>query len=255
MRLRKFSESILSKREDWNYEEILRDLNRVSPFSAVLWKGWGAPPERLIGREQSYHGGGRVIKIENDRGEINFRGSSLGLGLGSITKKLNMGTAPVFTTRSYIHAMFFGNPYAFIPAASYVTAHNPDVFDLISIKDPEKIDEFIKNYTFYNNKMPPTDAKDEVIVSTTKYWLVSISSLIYDTKGQLKTYKKAEEVVAYQDLKEVIVNYLKYTEWVIYKNIQSALDPEARLKEYERMGYPKEWVGRWERKLSKKQMS
>jgi len=253
MRLASFmKESILSKRGDWSYDEILKDLNGVPGNAPVLWKGWGAPPSRLIGQEQSYHGGGRAVKIKNDRGEINFRGSSLGAGLGSITKKLNMDTPPVFTTRSYVHAIFFGTPYVFIPTSSYVTCYNPDVFDLIQIKDPEEINSVLENYIYYNNKMPPADAKGEVIISTKEYWLVSIGSLIYDTKGQLKIFKRAEDVKTYQDVKEAIVNYLKYTEWVIYKNIQSALDPEARLKEYERMGYPKEWIARYERKLRQK---
>jgi hypothetical protein len=246
----RLKENILSKRTDWNYEEVLDDLRRVPGNARVLWKGWGSPPAVFVGVDQSYHGGGRIVKVNNDRGEKEFRGATLGAKtIPIVLQKLGLDTPPVFTTRSYPQAIFFGNPYIFVPSSSYTTCYNPDIFDLIQIKDPEKIEAARENYVFFKNKMPPNDADGEVIVSARRYWLVSVGSLIADTKGKLKTFTKTENVKTYSDASEVIINYLKFRKWVVFQDLQAAQNPENRIKEFEKFNYPTEWIKDWKKRL------
>jgi hypothetical protein len=236
MRLSGFiNEGVVSRRDEWNFDEVLDLLKKMDRSDPVLWKGWS--------KRSDFHGSGWMVKVKSDR--EGFRGSFLP-SAERVIEKLDLPGSPVFTTTDLPHSAFFGTPYVFIPIGPFTTFYNPEIWDLAQVKrndnlwksvDDDKINQVVGGYKV-SNKIPD-GAKGEVIVIVDYYWLLSVGSLINETKGKLKIISNTREVKKYGDVIEVMENYLKFYRWKLKKQIEN--DP-AFIRVIRTWNIPKEWI-------------
>lgn len=194
--------------------------------SSIIWRGF-----------KKKRTGDFIYKIINDRS--GFRGN-LEPKVQEVIDNLKLSSAPVFTTKEYNNARFFGDARVFIPDGDFISCMNPDVDDiLVSVREGD-INKIISGYLRYVNIIPSTKNWQELILSCKSYYLVSPQHmLILSSKGKYSTIKNIRDLKSYHDIIKLYNEYISYLKW--FYNMR--LKDNPKMKDYYQKNYPKDWFG------------
>lgn len=205
----------------------------------VVWRGFGVKPI-----SNSW-----IVKVTNEtRGGLGFRGGWAEEVI-EVLNLLELETAPVFVTKGYDNARFFGSPRIFVPIEPFVARYNPDIDDIMGIhkkwvnniqvggQDPTEV---AKGYVVSKNsfKAIPTAKWHESIVTTKEYYLTYPDQMLQmSKKGKFVTIKDSKDIKKYSDVVKVYNEWIAYTKW--FARMRAKQNPLV-LKSY-REQYPPEW--------------
>lgn len=223
------------------FEDAIQCIKKFNLWNDdIVWRGFGS--------KAIY---GYILKISNDRS--GFRSSWNEVVL-EIMKQLGI-TSPIFTTKTFNNARFFGTPRVFIPKDNFKTYVNPNVPDLRDISDrvtihstkgieeryPRNPIEVAKEFIQIQNGFPNTLKTDwqEMIITTSEYYLISPQSLIdFSKKGRYSKIKNISEIDKYNDVVVLYNQWKAYNKWFI----NARLKDNPNLLKYYSENYPKEWL-------------
>lgn len=191
--------------------------------SPVVWRGFNAKKR------------GAISFVTNER--MGYKGNIIDK-VGNVINGLNLKYQPVFTTKDYNNARFFGNPCIFIPNDTFEVYVNSEINDVMSIKSSDKsIEEIIDGYNKYINEIPHTteDSWQELIVSCKSYYLIYPIQLIRSKRSKFKSPK---DIKKYNDVAQLYDEYVSY----IKQAVQNNLSNNPNLLGYYSTHYPKEWL-------------
>lgn len=151
-------------------DEAISNMKLISSHK-IIWRGQKLP-----------HGlYGIVYKVTNNRqgfmGKILSKVESLMFALKEI-KLLN--SQPIFTTRSFSNAKFFGTPYIVLPIRNFTTLYNEDVVD--SAHYEGVVEKAVQGYKKYENTFPPENWNGEIVLDTDYYYLINIDKVVRELK-------------------------------------------------------------------------
>lgn len=190
--------------------------------SPIVWRGFNSSKR------------GTISFINNER--MGYKGN-LDDKVVSVISGLNLKYNPVFTTKDYNNARFFGNPCVFIPNDNFEAYVNSEINDIMSIKSSDKSsNEIVNEYNKYINEIPHTveDTWQELIISCKSYYLVYPIQLMKFNKGKIKSPK---EIKKYNDVVLLYNEYVSYIKQFVQKNLSN----NPKLIGHYSKHYPKEW--------------
>lgn len=171
--------------------------------SPIIWRGFRK--KRIADK---------IVLITNDREGYRDKSHS---DVDKVLDGLNLKYVPVFATRIYNNARFFGEPHILVPTNNFSVFINDNVDDILVVtRDKEDtIENLIKGYVEYKNEIPPTKLNREIIFSCKSYYLISHIQLLgqHTQKSKYATIKKREDLNKYNDVVKLYNEYVSYWKW------------------------------------------
>jgi hypothetical protein len=166
--------------------------------SPVIWRGFNHRTSSI------------VYKVTNDRSG-SYYGKQAAM---NIIKGLGLQTEPIFITRTYNNARFFGTPHIFVPDSNFISYYNKDVQDVMHVDNNSNVDEIISGYVKNMNKIPASGNWNEIILSCKSYYLINQAHMIFHVqKSRYATIKNPGNISTYKDVVKLYNDYVSYFKW------------------------------------------
>jgi len=224
------------------FEDAIANIKKYDLWNdPIVWRGFGV--------KVMY---GWIVKVSNNR--EGFRGALSDVAR-EIIGALNLDTPPIFTTKHYSNARFFGRPRAFVPCGPFKTYVNPNVKDIMDVsrrttihysdkveeRYPRDPDEVAKEYIETKNDFPDVPAGEwqEMIVTAKEYYLLYPDSFFELTKkSKFATIKSIDDIKKYGDIVKLYNEWISYVRWFV--SMRAKENPNI-VGTYVKDGYPEEW--------------
>jgi len=224
------------------YNDAAKNIKKYGLWNdPVVWRGFGG------------FGNQYIIKVTTDYG--GFRGQ-WSEPVKKVISLLDLDTDPIFVTKTYDQARFFGSARIFIPASDFKVYVNPDVKDIASINPKivniggdreerwggENPEEIAKGYKVTKNVFPAEGSKrnQEMIITCKEYYLSYPEQMLQFTKkSKFAKIKTVDDIKRYGD---VVILYYDFESYIKWHARMRAKENKHILKNYIETGhYPKEW--------------